>query len=249
MGRRKKIRTAEEIAERKRILAECSVKWRAENPEKYKDLNRRQNQKAADKMKAAIPTMTPEEIESIRKKQREYTRKYRSKNPVLHVEKARSYRKLNPEKSRSCTRKWANANKNKISAADRARNQKKETKEKRNALRRALQSTDLMFALKNRLRNRTAAAFRAFGFRKGSKTADLLGADWKTVKTHIEGRFSAGMTWENRSLWHIDHIIPIASATDEGHLIRLCHYSNLQPLWIEENMQKRDRLDYIRKSA
>lgn len=46
------------------------------------------------------------------------------------------------------------------------------------------------------------------------------------------------MTWENKGLyngelnfgWDIDHIIPISSAKSEEDIIRLNHFSNLQPL-------------------
>ena len=47
------------------------------------------------------------------------------------------------------------------------------------------------------------------------------------------------MTWENRSEWHVDHIIPLATAKTEEDVYRLNHYTNLQPLWAHENIRKR----------
>ena len=49
------------------------------------------------------------------------------------------------------------------------------------------------------------------------------------------------MNWENRGLWHIDHIIPLATAKTEDEIIRLNHYTNLQPLWAIDNLKKGTR--------
>ena len=96
----------------------------------------------------------------------------------------------------------------------------------------------------SRLRARTCGAFRQHGFKKGTKTGDMLGCEWGFLKAHIEAQFTEGMSWGNRRLWHIDHIIPLASAKDEATLVRLCHYSNLQPLWKKDNQSKGAKMPF-----
>lgn len=80
------------------------------------------------------------------------------------------------------------------------------------------------------------------GYTKKSRAHTILGADWSVVKLHMESLFKEGMTWENHGEWHIDHIIPISSGKTEDEVIKLCHYSNLQPLWAEENLLKSNKI-------
>ena len=73
---------------------------------------------------------------------------------------------------------------------------------------------------------------------------DILGCTINDFKTHIENNFKDGMTWDNYSYygWHIDHIIPLSSANSDEELMKLCHFTNLQPLWYLENLKKSNKL-------
>jgi hypothetical protein len=77
------------------------------------------------------------------------------------------------------------------------------------------------------------------------RTLSYIGCTTTELVRHLESQFSRGMTWANYGrVWHIDHIIPCAKfdLTDERQQ-RLCfHYLNLQPLRVEENLRKRDKL-------
>lgn len=99
---------------------------------------------------------------------------------------------------------------------------------------------DPQFKLLVNLRSR----IRAFIKNKSSTTKELIGCSLDELKLHIEKQFKPGMNWENWSSkgWHIDHIIPLASAKTEEELYKLCHYTNLQPLWAKENLSKGDRI-------
>ena len=99
-------------------------------------------------------------------------------------------------------------------------------------------ANDPKFLLIGRMRCRINDALRLKKFPKTGKTKELLGCDMETLKDHIESMFVDGMNWENRSQWHIDHIVPISSAKTLKEIILLFHYKNLQPLWGADNLSK-----------
>jgi len=100
-----------------------------------------------------------------------------------------------------------------------------------------------MFAMKVRLRNLIRNSFRRGGYKKFNiSTEEVVGMNYNDFKKYLESKFLDGMSWDNRGEWHIDHIVPLSSAKSEQELICLCHYSNLQPLWGEDNMKKGDKI-------
>ena len=102
---------------------------------------------------------------------------------------------------------------------------------------------DELFAMKVRLRNLIRNSFRKQGYKKFDKnTETIVGISYGGFKLYMETKFLEGMTWENRGEWHIDHITPISSAKSEEELIKLSHYSNLQPLWAEDNLSKSNKI-------
>ena len=91
-------------------------------------------------------------------------------------------------------------------------------------------------------RSRLSAILKVKGVNKKLKTLDYIGCTATELKKHLEGMFQEGMTWNNygKNGWEVDHIIPLHSfdlKTEEGKKKAL-HYSNLQPLWREDNLRK-----------
>lgn len=98
-------------------------------------------------------------------------------------------------------------------------------------------------AISNLLRDRFRKALKQ-GSKSGS-AIDLLGCSLKEFRVYLQSLFEDGMSWENYGDWHIDHRRPCNSFNllleDEQ---QMCfHYTNLQPLWAEENISKMDKFD------
>ena len=70
--------------------------------------------------------------------------------------------------------------------------------------------------------------------------SQLIGCTSAFLKSYLEQRFVAGMTWDNMGKdWHIDHIKPLASANGNiAKIKKLSHYTNLQPMFAAENLSK-----------
>jgi hypothetical protein len=79
---------------------------------------------------------------------------------------------------------------------------------------------------------------------KDCKALVLLDCTMDFFKKHIESQFSDGMSWNNYGIgnrrWSIDHIIPCASfdMTIEGQREICFRYTNLQPMWHNDNVKK-----------
>ena len=115
---------------------------------------------------------------------------------------------------------------------------------------------DVNFKLRKRLRGRLWDILTNDYINPGSKGGSAvrdLGCSIKYFKKYLENQFyphpKTGeiMTWKNWGVhgWHIDHIIPLSAfnLTDKDQFQKAVHYTNLQPLWAEENLAKNDRID------
>jgi len=184
-------------------------------------------------------------------KNREAARKYRADNPEKAKERSRAghekfrereraqanqWNKNNREKANASVRRWRNKNPEK--AREYVRDWARNNRDKANAYRKEKHATDPKFAMAMRCRSRLGYALKAKGFKKESKTSEMLGCSWDHLCAHLEYQFTETLGWHNRHLWHIDHIIPLASAKTMEDLMVLARWENLQPMWGPDNFAK-----------
>lgn len=103
-------------------------------------------------------------------------------------------------------------------------------------------SEDLSFRLASNVRARVSRAITK-GFKKSS-LSEYLGCTIEELKVYLESKFESGMTWENYGEWEIDHVYPLAKSdlTDPAVFVKVCGYTNLQPLWASDNKIKKDNI-------
>jgi hypothetical protein len=114
----------------------------------------------------------------------------------------------------------------------------------------AFRMTEILRAgLRNALRK--AKANLPVGTHRTPYVLKMLGMPLDEFLIYIESKFQTGMTWQNHGQWHLDHIRPVASfdMLNEASHEACFHYSNFQPLWAADNLAKRSRDGYWRRTA
>jgi hypothetical protein len=192
----------------------------------------------------------------------EWQREYRRRDPEKANERDTAWRARNLERAREVGRNSYRRNADARREYARAYHSQPHVKERRKAyaaqnkdrldalrresIRRRLRS-DVAFRLNNIIRARIWHALRGNG---GRRTEEIVGYTMRELIVHLERQFLRGMSWENYgSAWHIDHIIPLASfsftSQDDPDLKVAWGLPNLRPLWAEDNLAKRDRVESL----
>lgn len=167
-------------------------------------------------------------------------KKYRDDHKEEKQEYDKSYYLKNKEKILQRTREYNKNNKEKVKARVAlygCTHRKELTEYRQNKL-----NTDLNFKISVLLRDRFNKALK--GNYKGGSAVFDLGCSIEDFKIMFISKFLTNqqgqtMTWENHGkLWHIDHIIPLIAfdLSNPSQVKKACHYSNLRPLWIEQNL-------------
>jgi len=160
---------------------------------------------------------------------------YNNNNENIKL-KVSNYRKDNPEKVKELKKKIYERDKERILMV--VKTYRENNRQKRNEYNRNRKIIDPIYNLKHLMNSRMRIFMKSQNITKKNKTFEIVGCNPKELKEHLENQFKNGMTWDNQGKWHIDHIIPLSSGNTEEEIIKLCHYTNLQPLWAIDNMKK-----------
>ena len=244
----------------KYCIKEYKKEWGREYRKSNKERSKEYYKEYYESNKEKIIQRSKEHYKNNIEANKERSKEYYQANKERSKELGKEYYQANEEKIKKYLKEYyiknkehiiskssANYNKNKKEILKKQRiYSKKYNKENRlkiNKRKREFKRNNTLSRFKSNLRKRTWSAFKNKGYCKTSKTQEMLGVDWEVCKANIERQFTKGMSWENQGDWHIDHIIPLSSANTEQELKKLCHYSNLQPLWAVDNLMKSAKIN------
>lgn len=220
--------------------------WRKANKDKIKDYNKNYTKLSAEANKDKDAKRKKEWAEANKEKIKKAGNFFyvSNKEKILlkqktwytsNKEKVSKYSKINKNKIKARVKKHREANKQKVLQREKLYREKNRIKI--NAKRKLLLNNPLNKLTKT-IRNSILQSFKRNGYTKKSRTYEILGCSFIEFKHHLESKFESWMNWENHGKynseldygWDVDHIIPLASATCEADIIKLSHYTNLQPL-------------------
>lgn len=172
-----------------------------------------------------------------KKDRSEYFKKWRELNKERRKEYDKDYCNKNKEERKQKRRIYIEKNKDII-------------RQKQYAYELKRKATDSTFKLKCSLKSLISKAIRKKGYIKNDRVEAIVGCSYNDFKQHIESQWEDWMNWDNygkydgnyNTGWDIDHVIPLVEGKTEEDLIKLNHYTNLQPLCSKTNRDiKKDK--------
>jgi hypothetical protein len=210
-----------------------------EDKKKYYKKNKNKWNKYYEENKESISEYKKEYREENSEKIKENSKKYIEENREKLKIKWREYRENNKEK----INKWFEDNKEYRKEYKEKYRNREDIKSKRNSDRKERKKIDKVYLIKENTRSRIYNLLKSKGYKKNLKTEIIVGCSFEELKLYLESKFETWMNWDNYGLyngklnygWDIDHIIPLCSALKEEDVIKLNHYTNLQPLCSKVN--------------
>ena len=184
-----------------------------------------------------------------------FKKKYKE-NPEPYKIKARIQREKNPERDKKSTNEWRKKNRERFDNKSRLWREANPSycqqwrKENPDKVRQTAERSRKVRAgtVIGRLSERMRLSIRksCVSGKNGHSWESLVGYTVSDLKVHLEKKFLPGMSWDNRSEWHIDHVIPITAfnfiSVHDIDFKRCWSLDNLRPLWMKDNIRKHNKL-------
>jgi hypothetical protein len=219
-----------------KICSKCSILKSSDDFYKNKNSKdglRSSCVKCGNDYKSSNESKIKEQIKEYNRKRKEQKKEWANKNKTK-VNESRKKWLLDNKEQRSDYLKIYNKkyyDENKIIRLEYSKQKQKEYRK-----------INPLYRIKSNLRRRINRYLKS----KSKSTEGILGITYLNFMLYLENKFTEGMTLDKLGKdIHIDHITPLSSAKTEEEIYKLCHYTNLQPLWAKDNLVKSNKPDYL----
>ena len=190
--------------------------------------------------------------QEVKKRQMDYNKNWRRKNPERVKELRRKWDKENPEKKKEMDKKYREENRDRLLRQKREYSQRLDVKERRRKsgygkryYHRKIK--DPTWRLNHNIHIEVWRDLKKN--KRNINWEKLVGYTKEDLIKHLESQFIIGMTWENYgSYWEIDHIIPRSAfnftSPDDSQFKFCWSLNNLQPLECSKNRSKGNKIKF-----
>jgi hypothetical protein len=225
----------ESIIEKSKVYYKCNKDERIKCVKQYRELNR----DVINKKCREYRILNKDKISKINKQ-------YQLNNKERIVKQRKDYYESNRDHIRCTAKEYYQANKDdiiKYSKEYYQANRDRLIKGNKRYIKKRLME-DQLFKFRVNTRGLIKSSFKRGNnqYKKNAKTEGILCCTINEFKDYISSKFTNGMTLDNHGEWHLDHIIPLATASTEEEIIKLNHYTNFQPLWAKDNLSKGSKI-------
>lgn len=227
-----------------RICKSCQKKEREKRSEYIKEYNQKYRENNLNKLK--------QYQEEYRKNHKEEAKSYSEEYRKTHKEEKRlkdkEYQENNKEKLKEYKQKHYQENKEIFQQRHKEYYNKNKDKirKTRTQYERKRRNSDPLYKLKGQIRSAIRKSFERKNYQKKFHTEEIIGCSMDSFIIYLKETYvkNYGVEWDGKTAVHIDHIIPLKTATTEEEVFALCHYTNLQLLKAKDNILKKDSLDF-----
>ena len=101
-----------------------------------------------------------------------------------------------------------------------------------------------IYKILNNLSRRINTKLKELGVKREFTYTQILGCKVKEFEEYLSSKMTEEMSYNNYGEWEIDHIIPFSSFDFHklDQIKTCCHYTNLQPLWRPDNLEKSNKI-------
>jgi hypothetical protein len=221
----------------------CSAEHPANNQFFYNSSSSKDGLRS--KCKACLKSEAKTKSEITKK----YKKQYYNKNKEKILRAQREDYQENKDKYKEKNKRSYIRNKDKISI--KAKEYRQNNQEKLNKYFVEYRSRDIKHKIAHNMRVCINRRVKDVNSSKFGHTDDLIGCSFSELRSYLESLWLPRMNWNNYGVyiiggpitWHIDHIKPctLFDLTKESEQRKCFHYTNLQPLWADQNIAKSNK--------